>query len=191
LDVYTALHRWRLWGGRARAAGGAGGRVLELGVGAGANLPHYRQAQRVVGLDPNPEALARARQVAGGLPFPVALVRARAEALPFAPASFDAVVGTLVFCSVNDPRAALAEARRVLAPQGTLRLVEHVLPCRGPQRLLLQLVAPLWRRCTHECRIDRETLRTVESGGWAVHELREHAGGVFIELVAGPDGEEE
>ena len=184
------LHRWSLWGGRARAAGGAQGRVLELGVGGGANLRHYRRAHLLVGVDPSPEALARARQVAGGLPFAVALVRARAEALPFAPASFDAVVGTLVFCSVEDPRAALAEAQRALAPHGTLRLVEHILPAHGPQRLFLRLAAPLWSRISRECHVDRETLRTVQAAGWSVEELREHAGGVFIEIVAGPDGGE-
>jgi len=184
LDIYAALRHWSLWGGRARAAGAAQGRVLELGVGGGANLPHYRQARQVVGIDPCPGALAWARQAAGGLGLPIALVRARAEALPFAQASFDAVVGTLVLCSVENPHAALAETQRVLVGQGSLHLVEHVLPARGPLRLLLQLLAPLWLRLSHECRIDRDTLRTLRTVGWAVRELREHAAGVFIEVIA-------
>lgn len=183
MDIYNALRHWGLWGSRARAAGGARGRVLELGLGGGANLRHYRQPRWVVGLDPCPQALARARVQAGGLPFPLALVCARAEALPFAPGSLDTALGTLVFCSVQDPWAALAEVRRVLVPSGTLRLVEHILPARGLQRLLIQLLAPLWCRFSQECHIDRETLRTVQAAGWSVRELREHAGGVVIEVV--------
>ncbi len=184
VGVYELLHSWALWGGRGRTAGRARGRVLELGVGGGANLPHYGQPRCMVGVDPSPEALCHAREQAGALRFPVALVRARAEALPFAAQQFDTVVGTLVFCSVADPATALVEVRRVLAPAGELRLVEHILPARGALRFLVGLIAPLWFRFSRECRLDRETPQTVLAAGRSLRELRDHAGGVVVELVA-------
>ena len=165
-------------------AGGARGWVLELGIGAGANLPHYRAPACVAGLDARPDPLRVAAAEALAVAFPVALVCARAEALPFPDHSFDAVVTALVFCSVADPAAALAEAARVLRPGGELRLVEHVLPAGGPMRALITWILPLWNRISHECRLDRDTLTALRQAGFTVRELRKHVGGLFVEVVA-------
>ncbi len=116
---------------RELAAGGATGRVIEVGCGTGLNLGYY-DWQAVEALDatePDPFMLRRAEAKAATL---ADAVRARlrfhpapAEALPFPDASFDSAVATLVLCSVRDPALALAELRRVLRPGGRLRLVEH------------------------------------------------------------------
>jgi SAM-dependent methyltransferase len=100
--------------------------VLEIGAGTGRNLPLYRHATRVVALEPGPGMRARANQAARAAPLPVEVVDGRAEDLPFADASFDTVVASLVLCTVPDPAQALAEARRVLRPGGRLRCYQHV-----------------------------------------------------------------
>jgi SAM-dependent methyltransferase len=190
MGIYAALREWTLWGGRARMAGSARGRVLELGVGGGANLPHYRLARAIVGLDPRNEALEFARagngSGANGAAPAVGFVAARGEALPFPSRSFDTIVATLVLCSVSDPRASLVEVRRVLRSRGELRLVEHVRPRRGILHLLLGLAGPAWFRFSRECHIDRDTVTTLESAGFRIRQLRQHVGGVFVELVAVP-----
>src|SRR6516165_9046219 len=112
LAEWRGLGRWRRW-----LARGATGRTLDLGTGTGRNLPLLGPGVRAVAVDPHAEALARARRRAPAIP----LVVARAEALPFRDGAFDTVLAGLVLCSVADPAAALAEARRVLRPQGALR----------------------------------------------------------------------
>ena len=183
MSIYSLLHRWTLSGGRERAAGAVQGRVLELGIGGGANLPYYRTVERLVGIDPRQKALLHSRQEIGlsAVPFPVGLVRARAEALPFSSGAFDAVIGTLVFCSIREASPALAEVRRVLKPGGTLHLVEHVLPARGPLRLAIRLLAPWWIRVSHECHLDRDTVATLRAAGFD-GPVREQMGGILVEI---------
>src|SRR5262245_46680959 len=102
------------------------GRVLEIGAGSGLNLAFYgAEVQGVTALDPSLELLRRARPRAARAPFSVRLTAGLAEDLPFDSRLFEAVVTTWTLCSVRDPRAALAEAGRVLAPGGRLFFVEH------------------------------------------------------------------
>jgi ubiquinone/menaquinone biosynthesis C-methylase UbiE len=100
------------------------GRALEIGCGRGHNFAHYPAGTRVTAFD-RERARVRVAHWRHGR-APVALAVADAETLPWAARTFDAVVGTLVFCSIPRPEAALAEARRVLRPGGRLFLVEHV-----------------------------------------------------------------
>lgn len=120
--------------GRAWACGRAHGRVLEVGIGTGANLPHYAADVRLVGVDASAAMLeqtraklggARGGSQHGGRATPL-LLRADAGALPFPDASFDAVVSTYVLCCVPDLDQALGEVLRVLRPGGDLLLADHV-----------------------------------------------------------------
>ncbi|MGE5139126.1 MAG: class I SAM-dependent methyltransferase, partial [Rudaea sp.] len=99
---------WRTW-----ATSTAAGRVLEIGAGTGLNFPHYRRRAEVVAIDPDVERQSESDPEGSGA-RQIHLTGARAEALPFPDASFDAAVGTLVFCTIADPRRALSEVRRVL-----------------------------------------------------------------------------
>jgi ubiquinone/menaquinone biosynthesis C-methylase UbiE len=157
----TGLDRWRRW-----LTAGARGRTLDLGCGTGRNLPQYAGAVRPIGLDPEWRSLLRARRRAPG----VSLVQGSAEALPFRSASFDTVVSGLVFCSVGDPPRGLAEVRRVLAPGGALRMLEHVrstIPWRARWQ---DRVQPLWTRLTGGCHPNRDTERVVREAGFAIAE---------------------
>lgn len=164
----TGLGRWRRW-----LAAGARGRTLDLGCGTGRTLPLLRPGGPVVGVDPSHEALARARRRAPGVP----LVQASGEALPFRAGAFDTVVASLVFCSVPDPVRGLAEVRRVLAPGGALRMIEHVRSTRRWKARFQDAVQPLWTRVAGGCHPNRETERTVEPCGFAIEvdDRRAHA----------------
>lgn len=132
--IFAALYDWlggaaeRGWMGRRRSRllAEASGSVLEIGGGTGANLAHYREAAYVVVAEPDPFMRGKLRRKLGAARVPVEVSEAGAEALPFSDGSFDAVVSTLVLCTVPDQGVALAEIRRVLRPGGRLLFIEHV-----------------------------------------------------------------
>ena len=127
-------------GGREWVCSQAAGDVLEIGIGTGRNLPHYRADVSLIGIELSPAMLEIARARARELGREVDLRVGDAQALEFPDDSFDAVVCTLSLCTIPDDRAAVAEVRRVLRPGGRFLLLEHVrspvLPVRLGQRLL-------------------------------------------------------
>jgi ubiquinone/menaquinone biosynthesis C-methylase UbiE len=137
----------RGWMGRRRSRllAGAAGSVLEIGGGTGANLPHYRDAGRVVVSEPDPFMRGRLRRKLVRARVPVEVSESGAEDLPFRDGSFDAVVSTLVLCSVPTQEKALAEVRRVLRPGGRLLFIEHVRG-EGSVARVQDRVLPLWSR---------------------------------------------
>lgn len=160
------------------------GHVLEIGVGTGENLPHYRRASQVSAIEPDPLRAAAARAVARSAHVPVTIDVAPAEQLPYADALFDHVVSSLVFCSVNDQRIALAEIRRVLKPGGALHMVEHVHPDSTLLGWVFSAATPFWRQIAHNCHLNRPTLDVLAEEGWhvQVHKRR----WMFVHLTARP-----
>lgn len=156
---------------RRRLVEDANGEVLEIGAGTGKNLPLYRAATRVVALEPDPAMRARAREAARSARVPVEVVEGDAVALPFPDGSFDTVVSSLVLCTVPDPARALAEARRVLRPAGTLRFYEHV-RADDPRLARWQdrLERP-WGWIGRGCHPNRDTGAAVAEAGFAVVSL--------------------
>ena len=135
----------RIWftGGREWIGERAHGRVLEVAIGTGRNLEHYRDGTAISGVELSREMLTRARSHAAELGVDVDLREGDAAQLPFEDASFETVVCALALCSIPDPEAAVAEMRRVLVPGGTLLLLDHVgstfKPLYGAQWLFEQL----------------------------------------------------
>lgn len=154
------------------------GEVLDLGAGTGAMFPYFRDAAErrpslsVTAVDPDPHMRTRAERSADELGLDVAVRPARAESLPFADGHFDAVVASLVFCTIPEPERALAEIRRVLEPGGEFRFFEHV---RSPGWLgrLQDAATPLWKRLTGGCHLDRRTAETVADGPLELVDLAE------------------
>jgi ubiquinone/menaquinone biosynthesis C-methylase UbiE len=155
---------------RRRLARQARGRVLDVGVGAGLNLPHFGPAvTSVVGIDPSAHLLRRARGAAAGAQVPVDLVRAVAEAIPLRNASIDSIMMTWTLCSVRDARAALAEMRRVLAPDGALLFVEHGLSPDPAVARWQHRCDPLWARFS--CHVDNPVDALMREAGFSVVKL--------------------
>jgi ubiquinone/menaquinone biosynthesis C-methylase UbiE len=113
-------------GGRQWVCSRATGRVLEVAVGTGRNLPFYPPGVRITGADLSPAMLSIARQRAAELGMDVELREADAQALPLPDASFDTVVCTLSLCTIPDHEKAIAEMARVLRPGGRLLLLDHI-----------------------------------------------------------------
>jgi ubiquinone/menaquinone biosynthesis C-methylase UbiE len=150
---------------RSELVGPLTGAVLDVGAGTGANLRHFRAAARVVAAEPDPAMRRRLTGRLGEATVPVEVSDAGAEALPFPDASFDAVVFTLVLCTVGDPDRALAEARRVLRPGGTLVALEHVRG-HGAHARWQSRLDPMWTRVMAGCHLDRDTASAVRSAGF-------------------------
>ena len=150
---------------RARLLDGLDGQVLDVGAGTGANLPYLRQASRVVAAEPDAAMRRRLAARLAQAAVPVELSSDPAEGLRYPDASFDAVVYTLVLCSVASPDRALAEARRVLRPSGRLIILEHV---RGTGTLARwqDRVTPLWSLLNGGCHPGRDTAAAIERAGF-------------------------
>lgn len=157
---------------RARLVGGLAGTIVEVGAGSGAMFGHYpAEVERVVALEPEPYLCEVARRAAAGAPVPVEVVGNAAETIPLADGVADAVVFSLVLCSVPDQGAALAEARRVLRPGGELRYYEHVAePVGTRMRRVQQLVdrSGLWARAGGGCQVARDTGVAIRAAGFDV-----------------------
>lgn len=177
-------------GGRARrdrVIAGARGRVLEIGIGTGRNLEFYPSDDQaeVTGVDLSARMVERARRRARKLGRAADIRRADAQALPFPDASFDTVTATCVFCSVADPVRGLAEARRVLRPEGEARLLEHVRPENPVLGKLFDWLSPLTRRLFGP-EINRRTESNVRAAGFEIVDVRRE--GIWREIVAKPPG---
>jgi len=141
---------------------GASGATLELGAGTGLNLALYPAAvERLVLSEPSPHMAVRLRRRTAESLLRPEVVEAGAEALPFADASFDTVVATLVLCTVDDPPGALREVARVLRPGGRLLFLEHVRSEDPAVARRQDLVCPVWRFCADGCHPNRDTLATI------------------------------
>jgi SAM-dependent methyltransferase len=144
------------------------GTVLEIGPGGGNSLAFLRRGVRWIGVEPNPFFHDRLRARGDRLGIDVDVRAAAAEALPAADGSIDAVVSSLVLCSVRDPEAALREVRRVLRPGGRFVFIEHVAAPHGTGlRFVQRALRPVWRAFSDGCHPDRETGHVIEAAGFA------------------------
>lgn len=163
----------RLYGARkqdlVRRAVPAPATVVEIGAGAGVNARYLPAGSRWLVAEPNVHFHPHLRRAAArhGLDLTL-LPDGDAHALPLADASADAVLCTLVLCSVADPSRVLAEARRVLRPGGALVFIEHVAAPEGTRLARAQraLRRP-WGALADGCRPDRDTLGTIRAAGFA------------------------
>jgi ubiquinone/menaquinone biosynthesis C-methylase UbiE len=158
-------------GHRRRLLAGLSGEVVEVGAGDGGNFGHYPAAvTRVLALEPEPYLRAQAQSAPSTVP--VELVDATADQLPVADASVDAVVFSLVLCSVPDQSVALAEARRVLRPTGELRFYEHVAAASGRQATFQRVAdATFWPLLAGGCHSYRDTAEAISAAGFTIEEL--------------------
>lgn len=157
---------------RARVIPAAEGRVLEIGIGSGLNLPYYATSvEHVTGLDPSPKLLAMAREAARSTSLPLELIEHGAEEIPMQDGSIDTVVTTWTLCSIPEAQRALGEMRRVLKPAGRLLFVEHGRSPDSGVRRWQDRLTPVWRRIGGGCHLNRAISELIEHAGFRVERL--------------------
>ncbi|KAL2510109.1 S-adenosyl-L-methionine-dependent methyltransferase superfamily protein [Forsythia ovata] len=151
---------------------GKADKILEIGIGTGPNLKYYANDPgiHVFGIDPNSKMkkyAVAAAEAAGLPPSNFKFMQAVAEALPLNDASVDAVVGTLVLCSVKDVDLTLQEVRRVLKPGGFYVFVEHVAAKDGTiLRFVQGVLDPLQQTVADGCHLTRNTGNSIAKAGF-------------------------
>jgi ubiquinone/menaquinone biosynthesis C-methylase UbiE len=170
--VHLSMRQRNLVPYRTRLISHAEGRVLEIGIGSGLNLPYYSaRAERVIGLDPSPKLLAMTREAAQRAAVRVELIEGSAEEIPLHNRSIDTVVTTWTMCSIPDVQSALGEMRRVLKPGGYLLFVEHGRsPDLGVRRWQDRLT-PIWRCISGGCHLNRAISERIESAGFRIEQV--------------------
>ncbi len=145
----------------------AHGETLEIGSGTGLNLAHYPDdLDHLVLAEPDPSMRKRLQATVRRSDRKARVIDARAEQLPFADASIDTVVSTLVLCTVDAPDLALGEIRRVLHPDGQLLFIEHVRSDSATLARWQDRLARSWQRCAEGCRCNRATLELMDARGF-------------------------
>jgi ubiquinone/menaquinone biosynthesis C-methylase UbiE len=141
--------------------------VVELGSGCGANFRYLRAGTRVIAVEPNVHMHGPLEQSARRHGIEVEVRPLSAERLPFEDASVDAVVATLVLCTVPDPVAAVREVLRVLKPGGRFICIEHVAaPAGGFVARLQRILFRPWRWFFEGCHLYRDTGSLLETAGF-------------------------
>jgi ubiquinone/menaquinone biosynthesis C-methylase UbiE len=151
----------------------AAGRVLEIGFGTGLNLPYYLpgRVEHLWGLDPSREMLALAEKQGMPVDFDVEFIEAPAESIPLDRDSADSVVITYTLCTIPDVLSALAEARRVLRPDGRLIFCEHGASPDRAVRRWQDALTPAWKIVGGGCHLNRKIRELLEQGGFVINHL--------------------
>lgn len=158
---------------RREALSAATGRVIEIGLGTGLNLPHYPPAVRpLVGVEPSDGMLARSAARVRAAPFPVEIVVAPAERLPFEDGEFDTAASVLTLCTVRDPGQVVAELRRVLRDGGRLLVLEHGLADDAGVAAWQHRLDWLQTKVACGCHLVRPIAEILEAGGFRFERVR-------------------
>lgn len=146
----------------------AQGRVLEIGIGTGLNLPFYNagRVSELVGVEPSLRMHRLALKRSRAARLPVEMVGITAEKLPLADAAFDTVVSTYTLCTIPDPVAALREVRRVLRPGGRLLFSEHGRAPDENVRRWQSRIQPFWSPLAGGCQLDRDIPAILKEAGF-------------------------
>ncbi|MAM59996.1 MAG: SAM-dependent methyltransferase [Maritimibacter sp.] len=153
---------------RRRTVTRARGVVLELGFGSGLNLPFYQSEQitQLYALEPDVSMLKFAHKLIARATFPVEILQTGAERIPLPDQSVDTVLCTWTLCTIPSVEAALAEARRVLRPEGQFVFVEHGLSPDPKVARWQHRLTPLWRRCAGGCHLNRQADVLLRAAGF-------------------------
>jgi SAM-dependent methyltransferase len=151
----------------------AAGRVLEVGIGSGLNLPYYDpgKVERVIGLDPAEAMLSYARRRSAELPFEVEYLALEGERIPLARHAVDTVLVTYALCTIPDAGGALENMRAVLKPGGRLIFCEHGRAPDAAVRRWQDRLNPLWGRIGGGCNLNRDIPALIEGAGFRLDAL--------------------
>ncbi|MBL4680288.1 MAG: class I SAM-dependent methyltransferase [Pseudomonadales bacterium] len=151
----------------------AKGKVLEVGIGSGLNLPFYSSGVHVIGVDPSIELQQYAREVAEETNVDVEFLAQGCEDLPLGSETMDSAVVTWTFCTIPEPEVALAEIRRVLKPSGKLIFVEHGLAKEEKVARTQNRINPAWKLFAGGCHLNREPDKLLLDAGFKFETITE------------------
>ncbi len=170
--VNLAMRNRRLVPYRERVISATQGRVLEIGVGSGLNLPFYQPSvDKIMGLEPAPRLVAMAQLATAQALAPVSLIEGSAEAIPLDDDSVDTVVSTWTLCTIPNVAEALLEMRRVLKPNGRLLFVEHGLAPEPNVRKWQEWLTPASKRFGGGCHLNRPISTLIKDAGFRIERL--------------------
>ena len=157
---------------RRRVVEAAKGRVLEIGIGSGLNLPLYPSAiEEVLGLEPAARLINMARRSADRTTKKVRFIEGSAESIPLPDKCIDTIVMTWTLCSIPAAEQSLEEMRRVLKPQAQLLFVEHGQAPEARVRKWQDFLNPAWKRMAGGCNLNRPIATMIESAGFRITQL--------------------
>jgi ubiquinone/menaquinone biosynthesis C-methylase UbiE len=151
----------------------AKGKVLEIGIGSGLNIPFYdrEEVQQLIGIDPSEEIWNKNNNNTEELGFDFQFIKAFAENIPIDSNSMDSVVITYTLCTIPDTEKALEEIRRILKPRGQLIFCEHG---KAPDKAVQKwqnMINPLWKRIGGGCNLHRDIPSIIENSGFTISNL--------------------
>ena len=153
----------------------ASGRVLEIGIGTGLNLPYYDldKVEHLIGLDPSEESWALAAGRAKDLGLDVEFIGLPGEQIPLADDSIDTVLVTYSLCTIPDAVTALQGMARVLRPGGRLLFCEHGRAPDASVRKWQDRINPWWQKIAGGCELNRPIPELLEEGGFRISTMDE------------------
>lgn len=160
---------------RAKIVPQAKGRVLEIGIGSGLNLPHYDPAkvQKVTGVDPDEHIWKRSQMRRDAVQFPVERIGLSGEDIPIKTDSMDTVVVTYSLCTIPDPVKALQEMRRVLKSDGDILFCEHGRAADANIVKWQKRIDPIWSKIAGGCHSGRDIPKLIRQAGLETTELHQ------------------
>ena len=152
----------------------AHGRVLEIGIGSGLNFEHYNfdKIDEIVGVDPAVSSIAIARSRSSQYNTKISFIESSAESIALESGSFDCVVVGYSLCTIPEPLKALAEARRLLKPTGSLLFMEHGLAPEQNIQKWQHRLTPGWKKIAGGCNLNRDIADLISASGFQFKSLK-------------------
>lgn len=189
-DIFDLPFEFRRYAGlRKQLFEGAGGRILDAGIGTGRNIAFYPPQGQVTGIDLSAAMLGRAAKRRDRLGASVDLLEADALHTGFPGQHFDAIVASFLFCVLDETQQLLAlrEMRRICKPTGSIRILEYALSKKPVKRFVMHLWEP-WVRWAYGAAFDRNTEQYVHAAGLKIVESRFVFHDIVKLIVVKPDG---
>ena len=151
----------------------AHGRVLEIGIGSGLNFDHYNfdKVEEIIGVDPAVSSVAMARSRSSQYNSKISFIESSAESIDLPSSTFDCVVIGYSLCTIPDPLKALAEARRLMKPEGSLFFMEHGLAPEQNIQKWQHRLTPGWKKIGGGCNLNRDIEALIKAGGFQFKSL--------------------
>ncbi|SDJ13033.1 class I SAM-dependent methyltransferase [Alteribacillus bidgolensis] len=182
--IMRPLEKMRMGNIRERLVSQQEGVILEVGSGTGANFSYYKNAEKVVAIEPDSSMRNQSFPKVKNAHVPVELVDASGEHLPFDDNTFDTAIGTLVLCTIPNPNRALQEIRRVCKPGAPILFLEHVRVDRPLLGRLQDWLTPFWKRLCDGCHLNRRTLDLIKQNGFRVERIDKYYKDIFLAVDA-------